>query len=199
MALTTYAELKTAIADFLNRSDLGDVIPTFISLAESKISRDLRHWKQDVYVTTTIDSGPVYLPDGFLEAERIWIDGEAPLRYTQHEELIDMLSKDSSAGTPRYYTFNAREIYFYPLIGSDKDIHITYKARIPSLSDDIDDNWLLHDFPDIYLYGALLHSAPYLQDDARIAIWGNLYQEAVLAANVTSQMAATSGSNLVMR
>ena len=35
MALTNFTELKSSIADFLNRDDLTSVIPTFIALAEA--------------------------------------------------------------------------------------------------------------------------------------------------------------------
>ena len=35
MAITTYSELKTSIANFLDRDDLTSVIPDFISLAEA--------------------------------------------------------------------------------------------------------------------------------------------------------------------
>jgi len=37
MALTTYTELKSSLADWLNRSDLTSVIPDFISLAEAQM------------------------------------------------------------------------------------------------------------------------------------------------------------------
>ena len=47
MALTTYAELKTAIGDFLNRDDLTSVAPDFISLAEADINRRVRHWRME--------------------------------------------------------------------------------------------------------------------------------------------------------
>ena len=47
MALTTYAELKASIADFLNRDDLTSVIPDFITLAEADMNRGLRHWRQE--------------------------------------------------------------------------------------------------------------------------------------------------------
>ena len=56
MALTNYSELKSSIADFLNRDDLTSVIPTFISLAEAQFARDLRHYKMENRATGTIDS-----------------------------------------------------------------------------------------------------------------------------------------------
>ena len=37
----TYDELKTRIADYLNRSDLGSVIDSFIDQTESEINRKL--------------------------------------------------------------------------------------------------------------------------------------------------------------
>jgi len=45
MAITTYAELQSAITDFLNRDDLTAVAPTFISMAEANLGRDIRHWR----------------------------------------------------------------------------------------------------------------------------------------------------------
>ena len=37
MALTTYAELKTSVGDWLNRTDLAAAISDFVSLAEAQI------------------------------------------------------------------------------------------------------------------------------------------------------------------
>ena len=42
MAITTYAELQTAIGDWLNRADLDQKIPDFIRLAESTLNDVLR-------------------------------------------------------------------------------------------------------------------------------------------------------------
>ena len=47
MALTTFDELKASIADFLNRDDLTAVIPDFVKLAETKMNRELRHWRME--------------------------------------------------------------------------------------------------------------------------------------------------------
>ena len=64
MAITTYSELKTAIADFLARDDLTNEIDTFIDLAESRISRELETRSQDTRttLTTTADNAYVSLP-----------------------------------------------------------------------------------------------------------------------------------------
>ena len=42
MAIGTYAELQTAVANWLDRDDLTDRIPEFIALAEAKMNRNLR-------------------------------------------------------------------------------------------------------------------------------------------------------------
>ena len=42
MAIGTYDELKTAVANWLDRDDLTDRIPEFISLAEARFNRVLR-------------------------------------------------------------------------------------------------------------------------------------------------------------
>ena len=39
MAISSYAELQTAIANFLARTGLNSVIPDFIQLAEARINR----------------------------------------------------------------------------------------------------------------------------------------------------------------
>ena len=56
MSITTYAELKTAIADFLNRDDLSSVVDTFIDLAEARIQREIRHYKMEETDTLSASS-----------------------------------------------------------------------------------------------------------------------------------------------
>jgi hypothetical protein len=42
MAISTYAELQTAAANWLGRADLTSRIPEFVALAEAKFNRTLR-------------------------------------------------------------------------------------------------------------------------------------------------------------
>ena len=51
MSITTYSELKTAVANWLNRDDLTSVIPDFIALTEADMDRKIRHWRMEKRAT----------------------------------------------------------------------------------------------------------------------------------------------------
>lgn len=193
MSITTYAELKTAVADFLNRDDLTAVIPTFISLAEAQIARDVRHWKQEKRVTTSVDERYENLPNDWLEIKLVALTTGKMLQTVSMSEMAEMRAASGTAATPRYVRLTADQIEFYPTPNAATDISMLYYARIPALSDTDTTNWLLADAPDVLLYGALVHSAPYLTDDARTSIWGALYQAGVEKLNLESQKGQTAG------
>ena len=78
-----------------------------------------------------------------------------------------------------------------------KHLSISF-AKVPDLASN-SDNWLLDDSPDVYLYGSLMHSAPYLQEDARITVWAQLYSAAVARLNESSDRSRHSGSGLKLK
>ena len=90
MAITTYAELKSSIANWLNRDDLTSVIPDFISLTEAGINRDLRHYKMVNRVDATLDSRYVQVPADWLETLRFSLtsDGTRPLEMASLDDMI---------------------------------------------------------------------------------------------------------------
>ena len=57
MAITTYATLQTAIANFLARSDLTAQIPDFITMAEARMNRELETRAQEKRSTATLVAG----------------------------------------------------------------------------------------------------------------------------------------------
>lgn len=193
MAITTYAELKTAIADFLNRDDLTAVIPTFISLAEAQIARDVRHWKQEKRVTTAVDERYENLPNDWLEIKLVALTTGKMLQTISASEMAQRREGSNASAEPRYIRMTADQIEFYPTPSAATDISMLYYARIPALSDTDTSNWLLTDAPDVLLYGSLLHSAPYLTDDQRAAVWGALYQSGVEKLNLESQKGRITG------
>lgn len=193
MSITTYAELKTAIADFLDRDDLAAQAGTFIALAEARIARDLRHWKMEKRVTTDVDERYENLPFDWLRIKSISHTDGALITPISESEMGGLRARSSTAGKPTSMRISADQIEFYPVPDQSYEITMTYTARIHPLSDADYRNWLLIDAPDILLYGALMQSAPYLGEDARVSVWGSLYQSGVEALNTESESSVVSG------
>jgi len=202
-----YGQLKTAIADWLMREDLTAVIPTFIRLAQARASRELRVRQMLVRATTTVEptaegSSFVVLPIDWLEAKNIQFNtgaaGVRPLTYVSLQEA-DKIRATGATGNTTYYTLHANQIELLPPLQEAKEVELTYYATLPPLEDDTDDNWMLAQWPDIYLYGSLLQSAPYLHDDERAGLWAGMYDRLVEEARLQDARAETSGSTPRMR
>ena len=193
MSITTYAELKSAIADFLNRDDLTSTIPTFISLGEAQIARDVRHWKQEKRVTTSVDERYENLPNDWIELKFITLSTGAMLETVAPSNMADMRARSDTPGVPKYVRMTADQLEFYPTPSAATDISMLYYARTPALSDASPTNWLLSDAPDVLLYASLIHSAPYLAEDARVQIWGSLYQSGDEKLNIENQRGRVTG------
>ena len=193
MAITTYDELKASIANWLNRDDLTAVIPDFIALAEAQIARDVRHWRQEKRVTTSVNEQYENLPIDWLEMIQIQLTAGGRLQVISAAELQDRKEVSLTPHKPKYYRLTSDQIEFYPTPDSSYEAAMQYYARVPALTDVDTTNWILTDYPDIYLYGSLVHAAPYLIDDQRLNVWASLYQSAVDALNQDNTKSRVSG------
>jgi len=203
MALSTFDELKTAIADFLNRDDLTATIPTFIALAEAEMNRRLRHWRMEVRATLSTNDQYNELPTGWLEAVRLSVntsDGIKPLRLLSQRDIQDKRRADADvAGEPEGYAITDGGYELYPAPDATYSIETLYFARFTALSDAAPSNWLLTYHPAAYLYGALKHSAPYLQEDQRMAVWAALFETEIMQIDEANSAARHSGTGLRIR
>lgn len=200
--IADYDELKAAIADFLNRDDLTSVIPTFIRLAETRMDRDLRHWRQEKRSAASLDTQYSAIPGDYLRPIRLQITDAptsevAPISTAQMLQLRE--ERNDRTGRPTHYTLTAGGIELYPTPDMAYNASLVYYGRVTALSDSNTTNWLLTEAPDAYLYGALVHAAPYLKDDNRFAIWESLFSQAVVNLNASSGDAKYGGSGLTMR
>lgn len=199
MAITNYSTLQAAIADYLNRADLTSQIQNFIQFAEADLNTRLRCREQIVRAEATSSAEFVQLPADWLEAINLHIvGGQQPLRYITLDEA-DIVNKEQIYTGPHYYSLMNGAIEIVPEPAEDIDIEMIYYAKIPALSDQATTNWLLTKAPDVYLYGALTHAAPFLMDDQRIPVFGQIYLARVQALQEESQKSLHSGSPLIAR
>lgn len=199
MSITNYSELQAAVASWLNRGDLSANITDFITLAEAQLSTDLKTRSMETKVTLATVAGTktVALPTDMLEMRRLQVVGtyNQPLSYRSPDELsIDYAANGS--GQPVVFTVVGGNIELAPIPDAVYSLELTYQQRIPALSVSNTTNWLLTNWPNAYLYASLMASAPFIMNDARLATWGQLYQQAVDGINSVDWY---SGSTMKVR
>lgn len=201
--MSGYAQLKQDIADWLNRTDLETQIPAFIRLAEARINRDLRVRQMIKRAVAFTDSNDNYvtLPGDWLQARQIRAGKDDKLHVLEYFTLeeIGAGEKHLMTGRPRYFNLTGNRLELFPAPENNTEVEMVYYSRIPALSNEVESNWLLDLWPDVYLYGALTHTAPYLKDDERIAVWGSLYSSSVEEIRLEDARASHSSFSLRSR
>ena len=201
MALTTYAELKTSVGDWLNRSDLTTAIPDFISLAEAQIERNLRTRQMIVRSTASITTEYSAVPDDFLEVKSFKLDTNpvTPLQFETIDSMDTLSVTYRTATKPMFFTVVGEQFRYLPVPDAAYTGELIYYAKLSKLSTSNTTNWLLTSAPDVYLYGALMQAAPYLQDDARITVWASMYRAGLEEVTKADDRSSSTGGVLITR
>jgi len=201
MALANYADLQASVASWLNRTDLAAGIPDFITLAESRINRDLRVRQMETValIPTVAGSRTVALPADFLEMRTLRLLTSPPrvLNFATLSALGQAWG--DQVGTPVDYAITGGSLVLGPAPGGVHTLEATYYRRIPTLSAGSPTNWLLTRNPDVYLYAALMEAAPYLMDDQRLPVWGQLYDRAIGAVKMDDNGSRWNAATLFVR
>jgi hypothetical protein len=202
MAFTNYSALKTTIASYLGRTDLTTMIPTFITLAEARLQRELRTRQllKSATATMAVGDGTVGLPADFLEMRDLYIRGNPrmPVTYLTPSAFTRDARADES-GLPVYYTVIGSELLFAPVPDGQYVLEMLYYYKPVVLSDSNVSNAFLSNYPDLLLYGSLAQAEPYLMNDARLATWASLYADTLNLIETSDEGAEYNGVPLQMK
>ena len=203
MALSTYSELQISIANYLNRSDLTDNIPDFITLTEGKLNRDLLIRASVVRAETTTTSGTAFynLPSDIIELKNITRDT------TNASFALSYLSLESasreyggvSSGFPRAYSSVGDTIKLLPTPDAAYTIGINYYQKLIALSDSNTSNIILENYPDLYLFGSCFEGALFLNDTEQSQRFGGIYAKVLQDVMLLEDRAEYSGTVLTMQ
>lgn len=202
MALSTYSELKTSVADWLNRTDLTSQIPDFILLAEYDIKRWLRVWWNEKRAYAVPTSAFVALPDDYIGMRNVqwnYSNYRVPLEQVS-PEIMDQMETLTEEGIPQFYSVQDGQIELRPHPAGDNttQIEIAYYYAPTALSDSNTSNVILEKVPDLLLYGTLMIAAKIMLDEARIPLFQSEY-ERVKAEVIRSNTKATWSEGNVLR
>lgn len=209
--ITDYASLVTAVTEYLAREEDATLIariPSFIQLTEAKLNRELYVRQMEVRSTTEIDiasTEPQYitLPDDFQSMRRMRITSIRPaveITYRSNAQLDGYrTSIGDVANRPFFFTVLGTEFELCPTPDANYTIEMLYRANMPALTSTNTFNWLLLMAPDVYLYGALMESSPYIKEDARLQVWGAGFSAAVDGLNRLGMTSTFNAGPLSMR
>lgn len=179
MAITTYTELKAAVADWIHRTDLTSQIVDFITLAEVEINSEFRNrlMETDQTLSLTSDTRTISLPSRYIEpiSLDLVITGEEhdQLTYVQPQQLNTY--EGSGASTrPNYWTINGANIEFPNL--ADQTYSVSFRMLRGYDLASTATNTMLDAYPNIYLYGALIQAARWTRDLQLEQIYRNSYE-----------------------
>lgn len=196
MSISTLSELKAAVADWANRSDLTSQIATAVTLCEARMSRDLKVRSLEQRATASLTAGDPYtlLPSDLraLRAVKLNTTPIAVLEYVT-PNTMDVTYSSGTTGAPRVFTVVGGEIRWAPTPDSAYTAEIVYSVGITNLASDSDTNTILLRYPDAYLAGTLAEVFHLLEDAANAARWEARYGAAVANINQTEEMARHGG------
>lgn len=200
MTISDNATLTTAITNWLKRDDLASNIPDFIQMYESQMNRELLlmeppHKSLEQIQTGTLTSSTLALPVGFKATKRLKLTTSGNVHILKYKPPSLMVYEPSDI--PQFYTTIGDNLE----IGAPPDGSYTYEwvydSNLTSIT--AGSNWVIANAPDMYLYGALLHSAPFLKNDARIATWGTIYSKILADVEMANTKNRQAGSPLQIR
>lgn len=188
MAVTmTYTSLVADVTLYLERSDAQTInqIPSFINLAESIISDELKILGQQQTVSTTLVQGNPTLqkPTRWRKTTsmNITVAGERfPLLLRKYEYMRNYWPTPTDEDVPKFYgDYDFDHWFIAPTPDDDYAIEILYYEKIQPLDATNQTNWFTINAPQAMLYGTLLQAMPFLKNDSRVQLWQALYDRAV--------------------
>ena len=193
MSVSTYAELSTAVQEWLHRSGLSSRAADFIQQGEAYLNRKLRtvdmEERYSFNMTTADRLDP--LPTGFLEMQSLIYTGTVEeIKFVEASALIPLIA--TGGGKPEYFTIkDGLEWECTPDDTYACEMHYFKAMDIASDST----NWLLTNHPDVYLYASLASAAVYTSSDNRLSTVKQLLTEAI--DDINTHDARKRGSQMV--
>lgn len=166
MALSTYAELTTAIGTWDERTFTSTETDQFIRLVEARADRRLQRDYRRRYAETvnTDASGVGLLPSGFVGLQSITRDvlGSLPLKQVSNAAFVSRNPYEIASDAEVFTLLSATEFAVAPV--TDDDFIVRFSKTLSALTSSNTTNWLLTLSPDFYLFGCQAQSAAYLKD-----------------------------------
>lgn len=209
MAISTYDELKAAIADWMVRSDLGTAIDDFIDLSEATFALEPKPPTSPqiggvrVGITTetgTLTAGQDYIakPSDLLTPLSLDLTGDTGTRVVYiGNDAMPMYYREGT-GQPKFWTVTDN-IDFDVSPDSAYAYELKYYAGVSALSSSNTTNTILTSYPNVYLASCLYFGYDYIGDNENANKWLSRYKSYAWAASQTYKAQNTPVGSIASR
>jgi hypothetical protein len=185
----TYDSLTSTVLQYLERRDAAvvEAIPTFITLCEFEIAQYIKTLGQMEVVDSTMNIGnPVIAkPARWRKTVSMTLSNggsKQPILLRKLEYLNAYAQDVTATGIPLYYAdYDFEHWIVAPTPNQAYPFEALCYTRLQPLSSAYQTNWLTQNAPNAMLFGTLKQTAPFLKNDARLALWKQMFDEALAA------------------
>ncbi len=199
MALDTYANLVTAIANELARADKNTFIPDWLVLAESRINKNLRVRQMETATAEVMAAGVIAVPTNYVALKDAYITSIAPYQSLERKTanwIYDKYPQRTADNVPKFMAREGSNFIFGPYPDSNYTVQLVYWNRFAALSTAI--NPIFTAYPGLWFFGALCESAHQMKADARIPMWEKRFTELLASVQDEDDDEFLSGSTMQM-
>lgn len=182
MLYANYAAWVSGVKDWLDADHLTDAqIQSFISLAQSRLNRELNAWEMEATAALVSVSGAVSLPADFNRIRQVSIAGVGTYDASTKGEIVNMGAAYDQ--TRRLFAVDAGTIILYPTISNGVTVTIDYYEKVPEISVSVASNVFTTDYADLMLWAALVEGSNFIVEDDRATLFEGRYQLALEQSN----------------
>lgn len=202
MQFSSYSDLRTTVLTLIDGDDVGSqsiaqaTLDLLIGLGEQRVYRELRASTMVTPLSLAVTNNAATLPADLIELKEAYFSGRRPVEIVQLDYLRKLEAEAPRAGISYMAAQDGETLRFWPL-ASGTVLGSYYKK--PAALSGWTDTATVNRYPELFVFGALAESAPFLGEDERIPTWEGLYKGWLDAARKNEQSRVWGGSPLRVR
>jgi hypothetical protein len=204
--ITDFATLKTEIIKWIAHDDVDDTVAaSLIQLFESdfNMSDHVRNYYAETRVEHVVPAGETHK---YVTLPTDWNGGRAlrrncyDMQFVTPEQMSLLHQADSCPSLEDgFYTIENQALFLYPSAGENTAIEILYWQKLTALDDTNTTNWLVLNFPQVYLFGCLLLAGTFVKSDLDMQRVGTMYDRALKDMRKDTSRKKYGGGTVRMR
>lgn len=180
MAIANYTDLVAAGANFTGRADLTSRWPEFIALVEATLNRELRTVYQETKSAAYSITGEyTALPTDFVQLKTIYVNGPPRVNLVYKDDALMTVTYPSATGTPAEYCVQGLNLRVSPTPSGATSSTLVYAAKVPALTSGAPTNWVITNFPDVYMTGICWYAWMYAMQGDKAEFWKKQFTESL--------------------